>query len=114
MQEAKSSVSSANSKLKSELQSLGKPPHEGASQAQSDVSNLSNELKSNVDDIQSAVSGVSSVADISTAVSAISTSVSAMGKAFSTTTSQLKSLANNDTWKNAFQDSSACQQLSSG
>jgi small-conductance mechanosensitive channel len=114
LQDAKSSISSANSKLKDELQSLGKPPTEGASEARSAVSNLSNELKSNLNDIQSALSGVNSVQDISTAVSAITTSVTAMGSAFSSTTSQLKSLAASDPWRKAFADSSACQQLSSG
>jgi hypothetical protein len=113
LQQAKSSVSSADSKLKDELQSLGKPPTEGASQARSAVSNLQNELKSNVDDIQSALSGVSSVQDIPTAVSAIGTSVSAMGSAFSSTTSQLKSVATSDPWRKAFENSSACQQLKS-
>jgi prophage DNA circulation protein len=114
LQDAKSSISSADSKLKDELQSLGKPPTEGASEARSAVSNLSNELKSNVDDIQSALSGVNSVQDVSTAVSAITTSVTAMGSAFSSTTSQLQSLAQSDPWRKAFQDSSSCQQLKSG
>jgi hypothetical protein len=114
LQDAKSSISSADSKLKDELQSLGKPPTEGASEARSAVSNLSNELKSNVDDIQSALSGVNSVQDISTAASAITTSVTAMGSAFSSTTSQLQSLAQSDPWRKAFQDSSSCQQLKSG
>jgi hypothetical protein len=114
LQDAKSSISSADSKLKDELQSLGKPPTEGSSEARSAVSNLSNELKSNVDDIQSALSGVNSVQDVSTAVSAITTSVSAMGSAFSSTTSQLQSLAQSDPWRKAFQDSSSCQQLKSG
>jgi hypothetical protein len=114
LQDAKSSISSADSKLKDELQSLGKPPTEGASEARSAMSNLSNELKSNVDDIQSALSGVNSVQDVSTAASAITTSVTAMGSAFSSTTSQLQSLAQSDPWRKAFQDSSSCQQLKSG
>ena len=114
LQAAKSSISSADSKLKSELQSLGKPPNEGASEAKSAVSNLQNELKSNVDQIQSSISGVSSLQDVPTATSAISTSGSAMGSAFSSTTSQLQSLAQSDPWRKAFQDSSSCQQLKSG
>jgi hypothetical protein len=114
LQEAKSSISSADSKLKDELQSLGKPPTEGASEARSAVSNLRNELESNVDDIQSAISGVNNVQDIPQAASAIGTSVSSMGSAFSSTTNQLKSVAASDPWRKAFQNSSSCQQLKSG
>ena len=114
LQDAKSSVSSADSKLKDELQSLGKPPTEGASQARSAVSNLKNELKSNLNDIQSAISGVSNLQDIPQAASAIGTSVSGMGSAFSSTTNELKSVAASDPWRKAFENSSSCQQLKSG
>lgn len=114
LQDAKSTVSSANSKLKDDLKSLGKPPTQGASEARSSVSSLESSLKSNIDDIQNALSGVSSVQDIGTAVSAIGTSVSAMGSAFASTTSQLQSLADSDPWKKAFQQSEACQKLKSG
>ncbi|HEY6836024.1 MAG TPA: hypothetical protein VI142_06070 [Gaiellaceae bacterium] len=114
LQEAKSSISSANSKLKDELQSLGKPPTEGASQAKSAVSNLKNSLKGNIDDIQKAISGISSVQDIPQAASGITTAVTSMGSELSSTTSTLKSLASSDPWRKAFENSSACQQLASG
>ena len=111
LQATASDVSKANQKLKSELQSLGKPPATGAAQAKSSMSDLSNGLKANVDKIQQALSGISSAQDIAAAVSAIGGAVSSMGAELSSTTKTLQSLASDDPWRKAYANSASCQKL---
>jgi hypothetical protein len=111
LQDAKSEVSAADSKLRDDLKALGKPPTTGADQARSTMSDLWESLKTDAGKIDDAVKGVSSVSDVSSAVSTITGTVTSMGAEISSASQQLKALAADDPWKKAFSESKSCQSL---
>lgn len=111
VQSAVDAVSSANARLKDELQALGKPPTPAAAKAKAAVQQLSESLKSNVAKIRDAISGVTSANDVPAVVSAVTAALTGMRDDFSSTSKKLQSLGGENEWKRGFGQSQACQQL---
>ena len=112
LKQSATEVADASDKLASDVSDLGKPPTPGAEQAKSAVQTLSNELSSQDKKIKDAVSSISGAADVVPAVSTITAAVTAMGDDLKTATGELKSVASDKQWQNAFADASSCQKLS--
>ena len=110
LQDAANGVSDANKQLKDDLDSLGKPPTETADKAKQDLTQLTDDLKSNRDKIREALSNAGN--DVTAAITAVSGSVQAMSQDLQNTATQLKALESDDTWSKAFKNSESCQKLS--
>ena len=110
LQGAANGVSDANKQLRDDLDSLGKPPTETADKAKTDLNQLTDDLKTNIDKIREALGNSGS--DVTAAITAVSGSVQAMSQDVQNTATQLKALESDDTWKKAFNSSDSCQKLS--
>ena len=108
--DAVNSISSANNALVDDLKGLGKPQGSGGSQAQADVQQLSDQLKSDADKLESTMKGVTSAQELLGAVTSMAGVASSAANAVSSTITQLKSLGKE--WQQAFQNSDACKSLS--
>lgn len=110
LQKAANGVSDANKQLRDDLDSLGKPPTETADKAKQDLTQLTDDLKTNLDKIREALGNAGS--DVTAAITAVSGSVQSMSQDVQNTATQLKALQSDDTWKKAFNSSDSCQKLS--
>jgi methyl-accepting chemotaxis protein len=110
LQDAANGVSDANKQLRDDLDSLGKPPTETADKAKEDLTQLTDDLKTNLDKIREALGNAGN--DVTSAITAVSGSVQAMAQDLQNTATQLKELQSDDTWKKAFNSSDSCQKLS--
>lgn len=113
LQGAADDVKSATDTLGSDLKDLGKPDTAAGQQAQDSVDQLATELSTNADDIKTAVDGASGVSGIATAVATVSTTLTTMKSEISSTYTSLTQLDAKGELQDAFQQSSACQALSS-
>jgi len=111
LEESSNAVSDANKQFRDDLKSLGKPPTPTADKAKSELQHLSDELNANMDKVRQALQNISSPSDIATAAAAAGSAVQAMGNEVNSTSEQLKSLANDETWKNAVNSSESCKNL---
>jgi hypothetical protein len=113
LQSAADDVKSATSTLESDLKDLGKPDTEAGQEAQDAVAQLSSDLTTSTDSIKSAVDGVSSLSGVVGAVATVGTALSAMQSQVTATYTALKGLDAKGELQDAFEQASACQQLSS-
>jgi hypothetical protein len=113
LEDAASGISSANAKLRDQLETLGKPPTAASSEARATVTQLSEELNTGADKIKDAAAGVSGAQEVLGAVSAISGTLTTMGDQLASAADDLRGLQGEETWKRAFGDSKACQELAS-
>jgi len=107
---------SATETLESDLKDLGKPNTPAGQQAKDSVDQLTSELKTDADTIKAATSAVSGVSGVVTAATTVSTTLVTAGNQISTTFKGLQQLSADakGELQTAFQQSSACQQLSGG
>ena len=113
LQSTADDIKSATESLESDLKDLGKPNTSAGQQAKDSVDQLSSDLKTDTDSIKAAVDGASGVRGIAAAVTTISTTLVTMGKQLVSTFNGLEQLDAKGELQTAFQQSSACQQLSS-
>jgi hypothetical protein len=106
-------VTSATETLASDLKDLGKPNTQAGQQAEDSIGQLSSDLKTDTDAIKSAANGISNLSTARTAAATIRTTVATMGNQVSSTVTSLKQLDPKGELHTAFQQSSACTQLSS-
>jgi maltose-binding protein MalE len=106
-------VRSATDTLESDLKDLGKPNIEAGQQAQDLTNQLSSDLKTGADSIKSATDDISSLATAGTAAATIGTTLATMANQVSSTFTSLKQLKPKSELQTAFQQSSACKQLTS-
>jgi hypothetical protein len=104
-------VADANKQLRDDLDSLGKPPTETVDKAKSALNQLGDDLNKNLEAIRDALAKTSGN-DVSFAITAVASSVQAMSQDLQNTSTQLKALQSDDTWKKAFNSSDSCQKLS--
>ena len=113
LQSTADDIKSATESLESDLKDLGKPNTSAGQQAKDSVDQLSSDLTTDTDSIKAAVDGASGVGGIAGAVTTISTTLVTMGKQLVSTFNGLEQLDAKGELQTAFQQSSACQQLSS-
>jgi hypothetical protein len=114
LQSAADDAKSATETLESDLKDLGKPNTPAGQQAKDSVDQLTSELKTDADTIKAAVDAVSGVRGVVTAATTVSTTLITAGNQISTTFKGLHQLSADAKreLQTAFQQSSACQQLS--
>ncbi len=113
LQNTADDIKSATDSLESDLKDLDKPNTSAGQEAKDSVDQLSSDLKTDTDSIKSAVDGASGVSGVATAVTTISTTLVTARNQVSSTFNSLKQLDAKGELQTAFQQSSACQQLSS-
>ena len=106
-------VQSATDTLESDLKDLGKPDTEAGQQAQDSIDQLSSDLTTDTDSIKTAVDGVTDLSGVPAAVTTIGTTLQTMQSQVTSTVDSLKQLDAPGELQTAFEQSSACQQLSS-
>jgi hypothetical protein len=111
LEKAADGVADANKQLRDDLDSLGKPPTETVDKAKTALNQLGDDLNKSLSDIREALAN-SSGNDVSLAITAVASSVQAMSQDLQNTSTQLKALQSDDTWKKAFNSSDSCQKLS--
>jgi hypothetical protein len=111
LEETADGVADANKQLRDDLDSLGKPPTETVDKAKSALNQLGDDLNKNLEAIRDALAKTSGN-DVSFAITAVASSVQAMSQDLQNTSTQLKALQSDDTWKKAFNSSDSCQKLS--
>jgi hypothetical protein len=105
-------VTSATETLESDLKDLGKPNTQSGQQAKDSIDQLSSDLKTDTDSIKTAAGDISNLSSVRTATATISTTLVTMRNQVSSTFTSLKQLDAKGELHTAFQQSSACQQLS--
>ena len=110
-QEAVDSISSANTKLVSDLKALGKPEGSSGPEAKSAVQSLSTQLEKDAATVKSTMKGVSTTQELLGAIPTLANAASAAATSVSDTITQLESLDTSDKWKQAFEGSDACKSL---
>jgi hypothetical protein len=115
LKSAADDVESATDQLESDLQDLGRPNTPAGQQAKDAVDQLSSQLKTDIDSIKSTVDGVSGVADVAAAAATVSDTAETMKTQVASTAASLEQLdaSAQAELQAAFQQSTACQQLSS-
>jgi hypothetical protein len=106
-------VQSATDTLESDLSDLGKPDTESGQQAKDSIDQLSSDLKTDADSIKTAVDGVTNLSGVPAAVTTIGTTLETMQSQVTSTVNTLEQLDAQGELHDAFQQSSACQQLTS-
>lgn len=106
-------IKSASDTLVSDLKDLGKPNTKQGQDAKDEVDQLSSELKDDVDQVESDVKNVSGVRDVPTAVQSVSTTLSTMKNQVNSAVTKLGQANPDGELKQAFQDSSDCDSLTS-
>jgi hypothetical protein len=113
LKSAADDVTSATETLKSDLDDLGKPDTEAGQQAKDSLDQLSTDLNTGADSIKTAVDDASGVSGTVAAATTVTTTLKTMEGQVSSTVTSLKQLDAQGEIETAFQQSSACQQLSS-
>ena len=106
-------MKSATNTFVDDLKGLGKPDTEAGQQAKESVDKLSDEIKTDVDDIESAASKVSGVSGAVAAVTSVTTTLGTMSSQVSSTFDELQSLDAKGELENAFTQSDSCSGLTS-
>ena len=113
LETAAGDVKSATDTFESDLKDLGKPNIQAGQQAKDLTDQLSSDLKTGTDSIKSAADDISGIASTGTAAASIGTTLATMLNQVSSTFTSLKQLEPKSELQTAFQQSSACKQLSS-
>ena len=111
LQSAAKEVESATATLQSDLKSLGEPGTQAGQQAKSLTDQLSSDLKTGINTIKSTVSGASGASGIASAAATVAATLTTMSNQVTSTVNSLKQLGGQ--MKTAFEQSTACQKLSS-
>jgi len=106
-------VKSANEDLVAGLSGLGKPETEAGQEAKDSLDKLSEDLKANMQKIEDAVDGVSDLTGVLSAAPVVIATVTTMGSQVSSTLTGLEQLDAKGELKDAFEQSSACKDLTS-
>jgi hypothetical protein len=106
-------MNSATDTLESDLKDLGKPDTQSGQQAKDSIDQLSSDLSADSDSIKTALDGVSDPSDVPSATATVSSTLATMQSQVTSTVDSLKQLDAQGELQTAFQQSSACQQLSS-
>jgi hypothetical protein len=114
LESAVGDVKSATDSLADDLESLGRPDTEAGAQAEETVSQLADDLRTGVGEIESAVEGVSGNSGVVTAATAIGTTLSTMGTQVQTAFAALEALDGGDELTSAFESASSCSALQDG
>src|SRR5206468_13288 len=96
-----------------DLEGLGKPDTDAGQQAKESVDKLSDEIKTDVDDIENAAGKVSGVSGAVAAVTSVTTTLGTMSSQVSSTFDELQSLDAKGDLENAFKQSDSCSGLTS-
>jgi len=113
LQSTADDMKSATETLESDLKDLGKPDTQAGQQAKDSLDQLSSDLKTDTDSIQTAVDGVSDLSGVASAIATVSTTLATMQSQVISTFNSLKQLDAQGELQSAFEQSNACQQLSS-
>jgi archaellum component FlaC len=113
LDDAVNDVKSANDTLLDDIGNLGKPDTQAGDQAQQSLEQLSSDLQQDVDSIEAAVEDVSSVSAVLQAAPALSSSLATMDTQVRATVKELEGLDAGGELQSAFEQSSACDDLSS-
>ncbi len=113
LQSTADEMRSATETLESDLKDLGKPDTQAGQQAKDSLDQLSSDLKTDTDSIKTAVDGVSDLSGVASAAATVSTALGTMQSQVTSTVNSLEQLDAQGELQTAFQQSSACQQLSS-
>ncbi len=114
LRSAADDLESATATLESDLKGLGKPDTEAGQEAKDAVDQLSSDLKTGAESIRSTAADVSSIGDIVGATTKVATTLSTMQSQVTSTFTTLEQLDAKGELRDAFEQASACQQLSSG
>lgn len=106
-------IKSASDTLVSDLKDLGKPNTKQGQDAKDEVDQLSSELNDDVDQMKGDVKNVSGVRDVPTAVQSVRTTLSTMKNQVNSAVTKLGQANPDGELKQAFQDSSDCDSLTS-
>jgi hypothetical protein len=99
--------------LKSSFEALGKPPTPGATATKTSVEKLVSDLQATGKQITDAVQSVSNGTSVKAAFATARQAVLSMSQEMSATVKQIQTAAGDQTWKKAFSNAAACQQLAS-
>lgn len=106
-------IKSASDTLVSDLKALGKPDTKQGQDAKNAMDQLSSEVKDDVQQMQDDVKNASGVQGAVTAAQSVSSTLSTMGNQINSAASKLDSADPDGELKKAFQNSSACDSLTS-
>lgn len=104
-------VTQANDVLVGGLEGLGAPPDPATSEAADALDKLAANLEESAAEIQQALSGVSTQSDIVQSTARVRTEIAQMNSDISSTVTELRSLPDEQGWKEAFQGVPACQAV---
>jgi hypothetical protein len=105
-------MTSASDTLESDLKDLGKPDTQAGQQAKDAIDQLSSDLKTDTDSIRTAVDDVSDLSDVPSAAATVGSTLATMRSQVTSTVNSVEQLDGDGELQTAFQQSSACQQLS--
>ena len=111
LKSAASDANDANTKLKEDLQDLGKPETAGGQQAQESIDQLTKELDKGMDKIDSAAKDVSGPQDVSGALSTVSSTLVTMGTELQTRLREIRNADARGELNRAIAGSSSCTSL---
>jgi hypothetical protein len=109
--EAEQAVTAANNALVENLKGLGTPPAPASTEAGDAIDQLEADLEEKAGEIEQAVFGVSTQSEIVKASARVRTLISQMNSDISMTVTELKSLPDDEGWKEAFEQVPACQAV---
>jgi hypothetical protein len=112
VQTAGDDLKSATDTLASDLDGLDKPDSQVGQQAQDSVDKLSSDLNEGADSIKATADGVSGPSDVPSAATAVRTTLGTMKSDITATVKSLEQLDAKGELQTAFQQSTACDQLS--
>jgi methyl-accepting chemotaxis protein len=111
-QKAKSGLTSAAQTFQSSIDDLGSPPGDNAKKAKKAVDSLGTELQTTVTNIQSLLTPTpTGAAQIASTFASIGSEIQKAVSEVQSTANDLKSIASDDTLKNAFKSAPECKQL---
>ncbi|HET9322591.1 MAG TPA: hypothetical protein VFO03_01825 [Gaiellaceae bacterium] len=111
VQDAADEISNATEQLVGDLKDVGTPDTESGQQAKDAVDQLSNELQTDLAQVQRAAAGASGAADTAQAVATIRMAATTMQAQLTTAFQSMQQA--DDELKSAFEDSENCQKLKS-
>ncbi len=111
LQSAAADAKSATDTLASDLKSLGKPNTQAGQQAKDLVDQLATELTADVDSIKQTADGATGILGAVSAAGVAANTLSTMRTQLSSTVKSLQQLDAKGELQTAFQQSSACKQL---
>jgi poly-gamma-glutamate capsule biosynthesis protein CapA/YwtB (metallophosphatase superfamily) len=111
LKNAAKDIQSSTAKLADDLQGLGAPDTDAGKDAKAAVDKLSNEIKSDADEIKSTVDNASGLSGIQAALTKASGTLAKMGSQISATFAQLQSLDAKGELEKAFEKADSCSSL---